>query len=811
MFSNSGGGEIIHISLGPRGNSVTSHLMNLYGLACTSSSVNTGQDSIPLCDPHITHGIHEEIYVPRVLFVDGSDYSPSGFSSYTTNESYSERVVSWDGSLQFQKVPIMSKIYDNKNEQHSLSDYENGFRAKSSTRHDYDASCIFRETANNLANSSRYKVSTYSSNLCSQYIYPTVWENDKGRHITWDDTERVELINDDYDESRLCNKWGTQFSGLQAKMYATWSELSKNRDTKSTMLTHKNEVKTNQSDISGLHEDINPKLIDKGNLSWPEYFLPPKPTNKNCSIPLNFKRGKTLFQYENYAEDRNKLQGSDQDVFFSYNTGYNPLSLQNLHQGIGIISNTWREEVMSEKIRKCIETCDCVQGFQLFIDNEMGLFGGLSHSILEELSEECAKSSKWSILIGDDTSRNDQINKPCYWRTKINAIQTFRSDLNKGLTLRAITNNSDLVLPISLWNCWQALYCSNREENVRSFSSTYTESNIMFHSSAVAALSLEVSTLPYRLIRNCSEHRNKFRTNIELLCNNTHLQDIRYSHINDPSHCTDNLTYNELTLSLRPTNRHIILELSAMFQPVKCNSSSASVAHNLYQKLSEGTSIQRRQLEINKQKNKSIHQHIKSNDIHPGSWMEDIGSSGGLLFPLSHTNISLNNFNNRSLHKNFAISSSLRPSKIDAVKGSEKSITQMMMEGMSVRYKPESCVGTCVNQSFSDLIGTESYGTGSYWKRLLENNNSSSESSIISVISNSTRAYGYLHLVGENFQKCLSQKNRSYMNHDITTGIAPELEEISETLEHCMNLREFYKPPVGIDDKNEEECFDVDE
>jgi hypothetical protein len=52
--------ETIHISLGSTANAVSAHLLNLEGLAATSS----------LFQADVTHAVHQELYVPRCLFVE---------------------------------------------------------------------------------------------------------------------------------------------------------------------------------------------------------------------------------------------------------------------------------------------------------------------------------------------------------------------------------------------------------------------------------------------------------------------------------------------------------------------------------------------------------------------------------------------------------------------------------------------------------------------------------------------------------------------------------------------------------------------
>ena len=116
------GGETLQLSFGPAANAVTSHLCNLQGLASTNTTSggdnnndnNNNSYNMPLCDPYITHAIHKETYVPRVLFVDGrnhfSEWPTSAMdTATTTNASATARISSSDGQpslvqKHFQKI-----------------------------------------------------------------------------------------------------------------------------------------------------------------------------------------------------------------------------------------------------------------------------------------------------------------------------------------------------------------------------------------------------------------------------------------------------------------------------------------------------------------------------------------------------------------------------------------------------------------------------------------------------------------------------------------------------------------------------------
>lgn len=74
--------ETVHISLGPTANHISSHLVNLQGLAATRSGHDDERES--LCDPDVMHDVspvddsiyalsrqQQYVYVPRMLVVDG--------------------------------------------------------------------------------------------------------------------------------------------------------------------------------------------------------------------------------------------------------------------------------------------------------------------------------------------------------------------------------------------------------------------------------------------------------------------------------------------------------------------------------------------------------------------------------------------------------------------------------------------------------------------------------------------------------------------------------------------------------------------
>ena len=128
----SDGGEIVHISLGSSANYITSHLLNLQGLAATASTSpapssdyysdgGDGRKWESLCDPSVTHCIassktasstNRSYYVPQTLIVDGrdsfgrpwdcggsSDIGVSSLKHSTQMHTAGAAASAWDGAI----------------------------------------------------------------------------------------------------------------------------------------------------------------------------------------------------------------------------------------------------------------------------------------------------------------------------------------------------------------------------------------------------------------------------------------------------------------------------------------------------------------------------------------------------------------------------------------------------------------------------------------------------------------------------------------------------------------------------------------
>jgi hypothetical protein len=200
--------------------------------------------------------------------------------------------------------------------------------------------------------------------------------------------------------------------------------------------------------------------------------------------------------------------------------------------------------------------------------------------------------------------------------------------------------------------------------------------------------------------------------------------------------------------------------------------------------LQPGTSVERRVQQQNRES--------QSRQVLPGGWMETS------LTPLSPNDGS----NNRSLHHHWSLTSSIRRNTNSSATTSKDDLT-CFMEGMGIRFRPESCLGVVVNQSFSELI-SGGYAAGAYWK-------ANPHQAIVAVLSNSTRTYDYVKKVANDMKDNLTLlKYKGYHNRDVVNGILPDREDCFEAMEYCLGLRDTYHPPEGsgLGDDEEGSYFD---
>jgi len=554
--------------------------------------------------------------------------------------------------------------------------------------------------------------------------------------------------------------------------------------------------------------DASPPAAPPPELGWIDYFMPPHPSVASYAAPLPFHTGASLL---------GAGQQQQQAYLSSYYAGYHPTSSSGATMaGSGAsLSTSWREDVLSDKIRRLLEECDAVRGFNVVVEGGGGrqLHGGLAASVLEELGDECRSAGRFCLAVDADaaTGRQDGGER----RPKLRASQfgrggamttpgagdaamgeakivdSFRSALNGGLALHGLAANSDLYLPISLAESAEALFGSGANTNA-------------FQSSAAAALAIEASTLPYRLLGLRSSGSGSIapmRSKMGILSGYFSASG-QSDTSSDPYATAERLSFHEFMSCLKPSNRHSILSLDAHIKTLNGNGMSLNSA------LMQGTSIERRRLEAEANLHRGRQRYGgPQREVEPGLWLEDRQNYGGMLSTFSPVPSS-GQASVRSNHSHFALSSTYRPAGNDPSSDPATAYTTPLMEGMSIRYRPEVSVGTVVRQSIRGLTGNAGYAAGAYWKSILGSTGATTggqpsdsdayvSTPILSVLSNSTRIYPHLNNTSTNFAAALSRRYAGYMSRDAMAGLAPEGEDAAEAVETCHEMTDAYEPPLG--------------
>ena len=191
--------------------------------------------------------------------------------------------------------------------------------------------------------------------------------------------------------------------------------------------------------------------------------------------------------------------------------------------------------------------------------------------------------------------------------------------------------------------------------------------------------------------------------------------------------------------------------------------------------LIEGTSLERDHRMRYQGRDASVH---RPRDVLPGGWLE-----ADSLIRYSPTAVG-----KRSSHHHFGLAGLMRPSSKSSNISDYLTCT---MESIGIRYRPEVSMGTVTSTSICQLVAG-GYGAGSYWKNVV-----SSETPVLTVLSNSTRSYSYLSTVSSNMKQGFSRKFNGYYNRDVMQNILPEAEDCKEAMELSLDLRDIYHPPDG--------------
>eukprot|EP00984_Skeletonema_dohrnii_P008707 scaffold3248_cov77-Skeletonema_dohrnii-CCMP3373.AAC.1 len=386
MTSNN---ETVHVSFGNTANHITSHLLNLQGLAATTtnSGGNESSNNESLCDPSVTHDITSAnsdyyassasnksryMYVPRALIIDGRDsFGVSWGSSSNNNDDYnssSGSAAAWNGKVSLFDASSHDILLSQSNQQQQRS-VENS----NSLAATIDPLDNFRNSASVMGLSqdfSRFNAQPTSSYNSGGYNSA----NNNNRHVQWDDSEEEEEEDGDeycYGQDRqrmqeirrrqLESRNDEMKSGYNDAMATAWEEAfygqppQNNNSSSSRGTSYNNGIDEVQSSstapltTSDTTSSLNNTASSERHIYWHDYFMPPRPHPLKYQVVLPFDTDNSLSSSSNSTNDN----GPNNNTWSSsYASGYS---------GSGHISQSWRENVFSEALRKVLEGCDVVK------------------------------------------------------------------------------------------------------------------------------------------------------------------------------------------------------------------------------------------------------------------------------------------------------------------------------------------------------------------------------------------------------------------------------------------------------------------
>jgi len=456
-----GGGEVLRISFGSDANAVSSHLVNLEGLACTRPQSDNDENECPFCDPNVTLTASDtKCFQPRSIFVDVQDsFGEVKTASFVEEDA---RQV-WTG-------PAVELNVSQVQNQFSLQDTNEDQKKDETTKHSFDQ---FHATAQALA------YTTFNSNQLNAYSshqrYHSSNNANEDRYVNWDDMgeeDAEDEEDDDYEQRRrlLLNQKAQQErqhrQTLRQTMTQAWEETIASQNQKQTLI---NQSDTEMADAATCTEQKHNDTVYP-EVNWRDYLLPPYPP-PNFILPIASSSSFT----------QQTVPTSLDTVHSSFLSGYSPGS-----SSLGVPS-TWQTDVLAESFRKVLEQCDLLRGLQLVVSDQ-GMFGGLATLFLEDqVLTECKSAAKFCVTINRNSESTQVSNrqiKPIFSsNTSSTARDSFRRGLNQGLTLSGLAQNCDLTLPLDL---------------------SLAAHGTTFANSAVLAAALESVTLPYRLLPNTS-------------------------------------------------------------------------------------------------------------------------------------------------------------------------------------------------------------------------------------------------------------------------------------------------------------------
>ncbi|KAG7368324.1 hypothetical protein IV203_031067 [Nitzschia inconspicua] len=388
MSSSTSPREVLQLSLGPKANAITAHLLNLHGLAATNGNEDINEQSH--CDPVTTHYVQDSTWVPRVLMIDeavatvpteestANKTSPSLSSSFL--EVTSSSFIPWHGDIR-----VLGNGSDSRMQNQPTP---------------------FFQTASTLAYSqfSRYHAKA-SSSQSQRSNYQSSSENP--RHVAWDDDDDQEDENEDAFRRRR-----------EAQDYAKQQQAQARNEWKtSTSITLGRKL---QQEGTERFSNMASRSSSSSPFDWTDIWMPPYSNDSKVVLP--FSSQSQLVPHWDVA------YSMKQDLPFW---------------------QEWKEDVLFEKLRHLLEPCDSgIQG-AIVTTEGCGLYATMTTMLLDELQDECKSAARWvnhvqTPEMGYATAKVKP--EDLSWQER--QVARVRGNISNGLALYDFTQKSHVVLPL---------------------------------------------------------------------------------------------------------------------------------------------------------------------------------------------------------------------------------------------------------------------------------------------------------------------------------------------------------------------------
>eukprot|EP00977_Amphora_coffeiformis_P009073 scaffold2062_cov166-Amphora_coffeaeformis.AAC.1 len=387
--------EILQISLGSPACAVTAHLLNLQGLAATTTG-GEGNSDAAYCQAGVTHAVTQQQWrVPRALLIDAAPrvhrrlVEPPALSTNTTTTA-----GTWSGAVEALPIDVL-----------------NPSRLTLPPPSVDPWLQSFQDTSQQLAGSqfSRYRFEAQSRQR--QPVYEVSSSN--SRHVDWDDLRDEEEEEEEETEQerrarlrRQRYQWQrSTLEPLQNQLNNLWESILEG-------------VPAETPDTHG--RGTSKFTLKPDDLLWTDFLAPPLHPRSILSLPA-------------YPEEN----------------AYFPVSS-------GTALSAWAEDEVFERMRNMLEDCDACQGCVLSTSG-FGIFAGLGTQVLHYLQDECPSTSR--VVLSYDDSKKEATPQQGQAGTEAGAdetnwrdhyVEATRHNVSKAMAWYDFGEAADAILQLQL-------------------------------------------------------------------------------------------------------------------------------------------------------------------------------------------------------------------------------------------------------------------------------------------------------------------------------------------------------------------------